>query len=104
MKYFVYRCEDIPSQEEAAAIRSDYLADHLAYVERHLQNYAVAGPDRHGDGEYHSSTFIVKAQTLEEADALMRGDPYVAAGLYLEVAGVEFMPVAGEWVGGLSWK
>ena len=104
MPKFVYACRDIADREEAARIRREILPAHLAYVEQHMSSYAVAGPNRDPDGAYRSSTFVIDAQDLEAADKLMAADPYVEAGLYLELQGVEFMPVAGEWVGGASWK
>ena len=103
MKYFVYLCEDISDSERAARIRESFLSAHLAYVEENLEAYAVAGPNRHPDSAYHSSTFILKADDLAGADQLMAGDPYVEAGLYRGLSGVEFVPAAGDWVGGRLW-
>ena len=103
MNHFVYWCEDIEDNERATQIRREQLVAHLHYVERNVERYAVAGPNRHGDGAYHSSTFIIAAASLEEADALMTADPYVAAGLYREVRGMEFVPAAGQWIGGITW-
>ena len=62
------------------------------------------GPNRDADGAYRSSSFIVIADCLEAADSLMAVDPYVVAGLYESMHGVEFVAVAGEWVGGAAWK
>jgi uncharacterized protein len=104
MAYYLYRCEDIADREEAARIRREILQDHLSYVEKNIESYAVAGPNRDTDGAYRSSTFVITAASLPRADALMAHDPYVLAGLYLEFRGVEFMPVAGAWVGGVAWK
>ena len=91
-------------RERAAHIRREKLAGHLQYVEANLESYAVAGPNRHDDEDYHSSTFIVRAQDIAGADKLMAGDPYVRAGLYQALNGVEFVPAAGEWVGGKLWN
>lgn len=104
MAYFLYRCEDIEDRDVAATIRREVLQSHLDYVEEHIARYAVAGPNRDDDGAYRSSTFVVQAQSLTEADELMAGDPYVIAGLYSAMSGVEFVAVAGQWVGGVSWK
>ncbi len=104
MAYFVYHCQDILDRERAAAIRNESLQRHLDYVEAHIGSYAAAGPNRHADGEYHSSTFILQAASLDVADAIMAGDPYVQAGLYQAISGLEFMAAAGEWVGGVSWR
>lgn len=104
MAYYLYQCEDITDRDEAARIRREVLQDHLAHVERNIESYAVAGPNRDLDGAYRSSTFVIKAASLPQADGLMAKDPYVTAGLYQELRGVEFMPVAGAWVGGVAWK
>ena len=104
MAYFLYSCQDIADRDRAAEIRREQLPDHLAYVEQHMSHYAVAGPNRDADGAYRSSSFVVITDSLEEADSLMAGDPYVVAGLYDSVHGVEFVAVAGEWVGGAAWK
>ena len=104
MAYFLYCCQDIDDRERAARIRREHLHEHLAYVEQHLSRYAVAGPNRDPDGAYRASSFIVIADDLAEADSLMEGDPYVRGGLYRDVQGVEFIAVAGEWVGGAAWK
>ena len=104
MAFYLYHCQDMDERELALAIRQQHLQAHLDYVEAHIDRYAVAGPNRETGGEYRASTFVVRADDLADADALMAADPYVAAGLYRAVRGVEFVPVAGEWVGGIGWK
>ena len=104
MSYFLYCCQDIDDRERAAQIRREQLHAHLAYVEHNMSRYAVAGPNRDPDGAYRASSFVVIADDLAEADRLMAGDPYVQCGLYHDVQGVEFIAVAGEWVGGAAWK
>lgn len=104
MPFYVYHCQDVKDREQAAAIRREQLSAHLAYVKKHIDAYAVAGPNREVAGDYRSSTFVVKESSLAGADALMVGDPYVQAGLYRSYNGVEFVPVAGEWVGGVAWE
>ena len=104
MKYFLYLCEDIEDSVYAAQIRREQLQDHLAYVEAQLVSYAVAGPNRQPNGSYRSSTFILQAPSLSVADEVMFNDPYVRAGLYQPFTGVEFIPAAGSWIGGVSWK
>lgn len=104
MKYYLYVCEDVEDRDLAAQLRRELLQDHLDYVESHIDSYAAAGPNRDEDGAFRSSSLIVKAQSLTMADQLMAADPYVLAGLYRACEGVEFMPVAGDWVGGVAWK
>ena len=104
MKYFLYLCEDIEDSGRAAQLRREHLQAHLAYVEAQLTRYAVAGPNRQADGSYRSSLFILQAPSRSVADEVMANDPYVRAGLYQPFTGVEFIPAAGAWIGGLSWK
>ncbi len=104
MAYYLYVCHDNLDAAKAKAIRAEFLQAHLKYVELNILRYAVAGPNRDGDNDFGSSTFIVIAETMQQADSLMSGDPYVSAGLYGEVRGVEFHPVAGQWVGGINWQ
>ncbi|QFU75535.1 hypothetical protein EY643_07650 [Halioglobus maricola] len=104
MPFYLFYCRDIEDREEAAQIRRELLPDHLGYMEQNMECYAVAGPNRDQDAAYRSSTFVVKAGTFAEADALMQRDPYVEGGLYREILNVEFVPMAGDWVGGAAWK
>jgi uncharacterized protein len=98
---FAFWCED---RADGAAIRQNALKAHLAYVEAHLERYAIAGPLLAGPaGEMTKSLFLVKAADLEDAWALMRGDPYLAAGLYGTITAHPFKPAAGDWVGGKTW-
>ncbi|KZX59150.1 hypothetical protein A3709_16500 [Halioglobus sp. HI00S01] len=104
MPFYLFYCRDIEDRESAAQIRRELLPDHLGYVERNMSRYAVAGPNRDQDAAYRSSTFVIKAGSFAEADEVMQGDPYVEGGLYQEILHVEFVPMAGDWVGGAAWK
>lgn len=98
---YAFWCVDDPAR---ADLRRTELAAHLAYIEAHLDRYAVAGPLLAGPvGEMTKSLFLVKAKDMDDAWALMRNDPYVAAGLYGAIEAHPFRPAAGDWAGGKGW-
>ena len=102
MKSFIALCEDGEGVDE---LRQTQLEPHLAYVETVLDQFQVAGPLREvGTVGIGASCFIYKAETLEAAKKLLTDDPYHAAGIYAKVRWFEFIPAAGEWVGGKNWE
>ncbi len=102
MKSYLALCEDGNDVEE---LRQTELAKHLEYVETVLDGFQVAGPLREiGTVGIGASCFIYKAETLEDAKRLLTNDPYHAAGIYAQVRWFEFIPAAGDWVGGKNWE
>ena len=100
MKLFAFMCRD---GEGSAALRQQALADHLAHVEAHIDDYAVAGPLVEGERTV-GSLLVIKAADAAEARARLAADPYFAAGVWESVTSDEFRAVAGDWVGGAAWK
>lgn len=100
MTLFTIFCRDV---ENSAALRERLLADHLAHIEAHIDDYAVAGPLK-DDGETVGSMLIVKAEDEAEARAIFEADPYFAGGVWKSVELHQFLGVAGDWVGGVAWK
>lgn len=97
---YAFHCRD---GENGARLRELRLADHLAYIEAHIEDYAVAGPLRRG-GETIGSLLVIKAASEEVARARFEGDPYYVAGVWQSIRVAEFKGVAGDWVGGAAWK
>ncbi len=98
---FMFLCEDDPAK---AHLRTEAVRRHLAYVEANFARYLVAGPLLAGPtGEMTKSLFLVTGADLEDARALMQGDPYIAEGLYKVVTAHPFVPAAGAWIGGKIW-
>lgn len=60
--------------------------DHLAYWEENAGSMVLAGPYLDDEGKAKGSLMVVKAQTLEEARALVDNDPYAKAGLFESVS------------------
>ncbi len=87
----------------AAAIRKERLQAHLAHVEATLDRLAIAGPLRDEDGNFVGSLLVVKADSAEDARALLEADPYFQADIWSEIRISAFSAAAGEWVGGKGW-
>lgn len=100
MTLFAFYCID---NERGESLRERLLKDHLAHVEAHIDDYAVAGPLK-DDGRTVGSLLVIKAETEEEARAIFEADPYFAAGLWDSVRTSQFLGVAGDWVGGIAWR
>lgn len=91
--------------EGSAAIRERELDGHLEYVERHCDEYLVAGPLRKpGESALIGSFFLVAAESAREAEAIVSGDPYVRSGMYREVRVHAAVPAGGRFMGGVIWE
>ena len=92
-------CHDAPG---APALRREHLAAHLAHVAANITDYAVAGPLSH-DGETAGSALAVRAPDAAAARAFVGSDPYARAGVWARIDVFGWKPVAGGWVGGITW-
>jgi uncharacterized protein YciI len=100
VRLFAFRCLD---GEGSAPVRGRALAGHLAHVEANIGDYAVAGPLKEGERTI-GSLLVIKADDAAEARALLEADPYFAAGVWASITCEEFSAVAGDWVGGATWR
>lgn len=100
MTLFAYFCLDAANSE---ALRASVLEAHLAHIEAHIEDYAVAGPLKDGDRTI-GSLVVIKAENETEARAKFEADPYFAAGVWQTINSSRFLGVAGDWVGGIAWK
>lgn len=100
MTLFAFFCLDA---ENSAQLREKLLADHLAHIESHIADFAVAGPLKDGE-ETIGSLVVIKAEDEAEARTKFEADPYFAAGVWQSVQSSRFLGVAGDWVGGIAWK
>lgn len=99
---FLVTCSDGPN---SAAPRLEHLAGHLEHVEKHWTRYITAGPVREPGGEaLVGSIFLVLADTLEDAQELMNGDPYLTCGMYESVKYQVFSNSIGQYIGGKIWE
>jgi len=100
---YLVTCRDDPSKSET--LRVTHLEGHLAHVERHWKRYVAAGPIREPGGErLVGSVFLVLADSLADARALMDGDPYITCGMYASIEYKEFNLSIGQFIGGKIWE
>ncbi len=100
MGLYAFYCRD---GEKAPELRERLLGEHLAHVETHIDDYAIAGPLKK-EGQTVGSLLVIKADSDAEARAKFEADPYFAAGVWQSIRTQEFLGVAGDWVGGAAWK
>ena len=98
---FLVICRDGGNKAEP---RTRHLKGHLDHVEANWERYVTAGPVRiPGEEPLVGSVFLVVADTLNEAKALMDGDPYVSSGMYASIEYLEFTNSIGRFIGGKIW-
>ena len=89
----------------SAEPRATHLKGHLDHVEKYWSRYVTAGPIREPGGEaLVGSVFLVLADSLEDAKALMEGDPYITSGMYETITYNEFSNSIGQYIGGKIWE
>tara|TARA_R110002020_G_scaffold226974_2_gene437587 strand:- start:121395 stop:121796 length:402 start_codon:yes stop_codon:yes gene_type:complete len=99
---FLVICRD---GENSAEPRTRFLKGHLDHVEKNWERYVTAGPVRiPGEEPLVGSVFLVMADTLEDAKALMQGDPYITSGMYETIEFLEFTNSIGRFIGGKIWE
>ncbi len=99
---FLVLAYDAPGSE---APRDEYLEQHLDYVEKNVERYLVCGPLRQpGEAPLIGSFFLVRADSGEEARALVAGDPYVTSGMYQDILVHEATAAGGDLMGGVIWE
>ena len=100
---FLVTCMDDLSK--SGPLRGAHLDGHLEHVERHWKRYVTAGPIREPGGErLVGSVFLVLADDLADAKALMEGDPYITCGMYASIDYKDFTLSIGQFIGGKIWE
>jgi len=81
---FAFLCQDKPG---ALQVRMDARPEHVAWLNEinAAGTLTFAGPFLDGDGKPNGSLVVVKAETLEEAQAISAADPYAKAGRFASV-------------------
>jgi uncharacterized protein YciI len=101
---FLILARDVADAVQAAQLRDEHLAGHLAHVEQNWRRYLTAGPIRRpGEPGLIGSSFLVFADDEADARALMQGDPYFTCGLYDQVEIFEQTLAIGRYLGGKTW-
>ncbi len=95
-------CKDGPTAPEK---RLEHLEGHLAHVEAHWQSYVTAGPLKEpGSAKIHGSCFIVCADNVDAAWAIMHGDPYFTCNMFASVEVHDMTMSIGLYPGGKIWE
>ena len=99
---YLVTCRDAP---RSADLRKEHLDGHLQHVEENWERYVTAGPLRDPGGEaLVGSAFLVLGDSLEDVEALMKGDPYMTCGMYETIEYKEFTNSIGLFIGGKIWE
>ena len=89
----------------SAAPRDENLEGHLEHIEKHYDQYLLAGPLREPNGtELIGSFFLVVADDEAAARELLDGDPYFTCGMYADIRVLAATPAAGRSLGGVIWE
>jgi uncharacterized protein len=83
--------------------RDEHRLAHFAHIETIMDKIAIAGPLKTEAGGFAGSMVVVKAASHEEAEAILKSDPYFAGGVWERWEIYPFLAAAGEWVGGKTW-
>jgi uncharacterized protein len=76
---FVVLFEDNPAA--GTDVRRQYMAAHLAFLEKQAAKVMAAGPLQTGDGQGAGGLWLVEAADASEVDALVKEDPFWPTGL-----------------------
>ena len=100
MSHFAVMAWDIA---DSAPVRAAARDAHFSHIERIIDKVAVAGPLKDGSGTIIGSLVVLDVADADEAEAVLRLDPYFAAGVWERWTIHPFLAAAGEWVGGKIW-
>ncbi len=100
MKTYAIYCTDKPETVQA---RLNARNAHFSHIEKVLDDILIAGPLVGPDGITVGSLLIVKAEDAISARTLLERDPYFQADIWTDIRITEFIPAAGEWIGGKIW-
>ncbi len=98
---FLLLCHDAPG---SALARESHMTGHLAYIERNIERFLVAGPALDASNAIDASVFVVRAADEAAARALLAGDPYHRAGVWSRIEVRRFRAVCGTGMGGITWE
>ena len=97
---FCFVCKDGP---KADPLRKDLLQPHLKHIEGVVEHIPVAGYSRDADGNFLGSLLMIEAESEEQAWELFNQDPYAKVKIWDSIDVFPFNPVAGTWIGGVTW-
>lgn len=86
-----------------AVARTEFRAAHFAHIETIMDKIAIAGPLHDDAGGFAGSLVVVRANSREDAEAILKSDPYFVGGVWDRWDIHRFLGAAGAWVGGKTW-
>ena len=92
MALFVLVCRDKP---DSLDLRLATRSEHLAYAGSFSEKMKLAGPILNEAGEMAGSLLIFDFETIDQAWAFNREDPYTKAGLFGDVQVFPFKATLG---------
>lgn len=93
MRYLIL-FEDNP--EADPGIRTRFMADHLAFLAAQGGRIESAGPLFGDTGEGQGGAWVVRAGSVEEAEEMVRADPFWPTGLRAGVRVLEWRQVFAD--------
>ena len=91
---FVVLFEDNPGTGDD--VRAEYMADHLAFLERNAETIEAAGPLRNDDGSGGGGLWLVDANVSQDVLKLVEEDPFWPTGLRKSVRILEWTQVFSD--------
>jgi uncharacterized protein YciI len=85
--------DDLARAEE---VRSKHMQAHLEFLERNASAVTAAGPLRNESGNPAGGLWLVKADTHNQVERLLREDPFWPTGLRKSVRVLEWKQVYAE--------
>ena len=77
-------CFDRP---DSTSLRDANRAAHVAFLEKHSKTIVFGGPLKNtADGPSTGAIIVVNCATREDAEAFIKGDPFMRNGVYESVA------------------
>lgn len=77
-------CFDRP---DSAKLRDEHRAAHVAFLEKNASRITFGGPLKNvPDGPSTGAIIVVNCATREDAEAFIKGDPFLRNGVYESVA------------------
>jgi uncharacterized protein YciI len=100
MGHFAIITRDGP---DGTALRAEHRNAHFAHIETIMAKVALAGPLKTEAGGFSGSLVVVDAADAAEAEAILKSDPYFAAGVWQSWEIHPFLAAAGTLLGGKTW-
>lgn len=83
--------------EENASKRSEFMKEHLAFLEANAAQISAAGPMKNAKtGSHAGGMWLVNAESFDDAMALVKADPFWPTGLRKSIEILEWTKVYAD--------